>query len=408
MKKKLPPNFEKTHFKWLYFLFISLTYLGCLVLFDFFAGKILFKDNAFKNYPLPPYSTLITENQKKNFVKLDKDDVASYIVFDQHLGWSVGTNRAIDDSMYVSNSYGMRSFTDYNLHKPVGKIRIAAFGDSFTEAADVKNEDSWPYLLEQAVDNVEVLNFGVRAYGTDQAYLHYKRDGVKFKPDIVFIGFLVENIRRNVNRWRPAYEHNTGGLGVKPRFVVSGDSLKLIPNPIRSKKMLRQEIQNNTLFESIGENDYWYQKYKFAFNRRSILFYSNFAKLGWLIFEKYSRDLYSNYSDEHGELFQVSSRLLKKFYTDALEDGAGHALVLIFPGKMHLSDFAKTGIKAWKPLLEYFEMQGVEYLDLTDTLSQYYGGEPEIVYGHYSPFGNEIVKDALMVWLERNSNMISE
>ncbi|MCZ6593914.1 MAG: SGNH/GDSL hydrolase family protein [Bacteroidetes bacterium] len=134
----------------------------------------------------------------------------------------------------------MRSLREYSFEIPQGITRIAVFGDSFTECVDVRNEEAWPYLIEKSCENYEVLNFGVRAYGTDQSLLRYRRDARIFNPKIVLIGFMIENIRRNVNRYRPFYEHNTGGLGVKPRFLTKGDSLVLLPNPITSSRKLQK------------------------------------------------------------------------------------------------------------------------------------------------------------------------
>ena len=60
---------------------------------------------------------------------------------------------------------------------PPGSLRIAAFGDSFTHGDEVPNEDTWQEILMRAHPDVEAMNFGVGAYGLDQAFLHYQRDG---------------------------------------------------------------------------------------------------------------------------------------------------------------------------------------------------------------------------------------
>lgn len=47
------------------------------------------------------------------------------------------------------------------------------FGDSFTENLRISYDDSFTARLEKSLD-IDILNFGVEGYGTDQSYLHYK------------------------------------------------------------------------------------------------------------------------------------------------------------------------------------------------------------------------------------------
>ena len=52
--------------------------------------------------------------------------------------------------------------------------------------------------MESYDSNMEVINFGVGGFGLDQAYLRYLEDGIQYKSHIVMIGFMSENIYRNV------------------------------------------------------------------------------------------------------------------------------------------------------------------------------------------------------------------
>src|SRR5439155_12092273 len=81
-------------------------------------------------------------------------------------------------------------------------VRIAAFGDSFTHCDGVANSFTWEYLLERLNPALEVLNFGVGGYGTDQALLRYELEGMAFHPHIAILGFLPENIHRVVSVFR--------------------------------------------------------------------------------------------------------------------------------------------------------------------------------------------------------------
>ncbi|MFZ2088324.1 MAG: SGNH/GDSL hydrolase family protein, partial [Desulfobaccales bacterium] len=77
---------------------------------------------------------------------------------------------------------------------------VSLYGDSFTEGAGVDNEHAWSNVLSVLLD-CRVANFGVSGYGTDQAYLSFagnRTDAAK----VVILGFLSENVMRNVNQLR--------------------------------------------------------------------------------------------------------------------------------------------------------------------------------------------------------------
>lgn len=379
-----------------YFLFLA----ALIAIFDLTIGIILIDDeNSFRNYPLPPYGPIMTKAQREVLEKLKTPNPDSYIQYDQHLGWTIQPNRSTENNQYTSNSAGARSLREYTREVPVGVTRIATFGDSFTECVDVKNEEAWSYQLEQNLENVEVLNFGVRAYGTDQALLRYRKDGRQFNPQIVFIGFLLENIRRNVNRYRPAYEHNTGGLGVKPRFLKTNDGLQLLATSVSSRQHLHKLITDGKLFDSVGEHDYWYKKYKFAFNRQNILFRSNILKFSWLAYEKYQRNLKKLFREIEAEPFVLTSSLLKIFYDESLNNGAKEVLVLIFPSKKQIESYIKNESKYWQSVLDFLEKNKIQYLDFTDELAKEHVKSP-VVYGHYTRKGNEIVSSLLGRWVQ--------
>ena len=52
---------------------------------------------------------------------------------------------------------------------------------------------------------IEVLNLGVGGYGTDQAYLKYILTKKNLDADMVLIGYMSDNLNRNVNTFRTFY-----------------------------------------------------------------------------------------------------------------------------------------------------------------------------------------------------------
>jgi len=98
------------------------------------------------------------------------------------------------------NAAGMRD-RERPLAKPPGTYRIAILGDSFALAKQVDVEAAFPRQLEGRLAScpalegrrVDVLNFGVSAYGTGQELLMLRRRVWPFEPDLVLLAFLTGN-----------------------------------------------------------------------------------------------------------------------------------------------------------------------------------------------------------------------
>lgn len=127
----------------------------------------------------------------------------SYIAFSPAAGWSIKPN-GVQPPVYRANAQGIRADREFALTPPRGVTRIAAFGDSFTHGDGVTNQEMWTAVLEAALPGTEVLNFGVGAYGLDQAYLRYRLEGARFRSALVLIGLMTESPRRHVNVYRPS------------------------------------------------------------------------------------------------------------------------------------------------------------------------------------------------------------
>ena len=123
-------------------------------------------------------------------------------LFDAHptYGWKYRPNLDINFQnldyavVLTTNSKGYRDI-EHNYPKNPGVFRIVVLGDSFMDAYQVDFEDSLPRLLKKklAHKNVEVINLGVRAYGTVQEFLLLENEGLKYKPDLVLLAFFPLN-----------------------------------------------------------------------------------------------------------------------------------------------------------------------------------------------------------------------
>jgi lysophospholipase L1-like esterase len=107
--------------------------------------------------------------------------------------------------------------------------RIALLGDSTTAFWETEEANRGQYVLEDLLDKrFEVLNFGVRGFGTDQTCLHFERAGLRFSPDIVIYTFCINDIRDNLSREAKPYfvpdAGRPGGLVLKGQPVRTGEA----------------------------------------------------------------------------------------------------------------------------------------------------------------------------------------
>jgi len=304
------------------------------------------------------------------------------------LGWMI--NPAGRKLSYRANSQGIRGDGDYARSPPDDTIRIAVFGDSFVHGSEVANEHTWPAFLERITSGLEVLNFGVGAYGLDQAFLRYQQDGAPFQPHIVIIGFMSENIQRSVSYFRPFYVPQMPVPRAKPRFVLdeSGE-LVLLENPLPERSHFQELLEHErSVIERLGKRDFYYQtRY-----REGPLFFLPSVRLLRHLENRLSgtRIIVNGAYNRRSEAFRVTTRILAKFYETALEDGSLPVVVLL-PARTDLRRFQQEGTKVYEPLLEFLEVQNIPYVDVMDCFARP-GHVVEFQSGgHYAPSANRIV-----------------
>jgi hypothetical protein len=116
------------------------------------------------------------------------------------MGWIYRSNLNVNlqtldyANVLETNSKEYRD-TEHDVRKKPGVFRIVILGDSFMDAHHVNFEDSLPQRLQTCMKerNIEIINLGIRAYGTVQQYLSLKNEGLKYKPDLVILAFFPMN-----------------------------------------------------------------------------------------------------------------------------------------------------------------------------------------------------------------------
>ena len=143
------------------------------------------------------------------------------------------------------NSQGLRGPEIEAL--PAEGLRVLLQGDSMVAAFEVDYEDTFGALLEDSLTEelgvpVQVVNAGVRGYGTDQSYLYFNERGHLLRPDLV-IQYHSDNDPRNnitVHRMRRPFS--------KAAFALRDGELKLEGAPVPSYPMC-SAYRMNSAFE---------------------------------------------------------------------------------------------------------------------------------------------------------------
>ena len=344
-----------------------------------------------------PMQSALNDEQRTALKQFVETGQGMHVTQDPDLGWT---------SREEVNSAGMRDDREYGRVPAPGVVRVSAFGDSFTYGADVKISETWIKQLASLEPSMEVLNYGMAAYGLDQGYLRYLRVGLEYSPNIVLIGYMSENFARDVNVFRPFYSQSySHTIFTKPRFKLVDDTLVLIRNPLATVADYKRFLQRDRdVLSELGENDYYYQV---GYTRGTFDFLPTvrLAKLLRTAIEKRRLDpiVDDGRYNARSEAYVVTLKIFDAFYKTVLENGA-LPIVVILPD---LYDFGRSrnGQETrYGVLLDYFHQKGYRYVDIMDAFKPYAKTytveELTKAWGHYSPLGNQIVASYLSTQLK--------
>jgi hypothetical protein len=149
--------------------------------------------------------------------------------YDAELGWVNKPNLVLPDLYgrgvgFRSNSQRFRANRDYPPEPPPGVTRVICSGDSFTMGHSVADDVNWCALLGRDVPGIETVNMGMAAYGLDQAYLWYRRDGAPLQHHLQVLAFITPDFDR------VAYD-NFGGYP-KPYLQIVNGRLEAMNVPV--------------------------------------------------------------------------------------------------------------------------------------------------------------------------------
>jgi len=304
-----------------------------------------------------------------------------YVVYDEVMGWTIGSNRRSADSLYASSSEGIRALQeDVSFAASAGKTRIALVGDSYTFGEEVAYEHTWGYLLEKALGpGFQVLNFGVPAYGIDQAYLRFEKDVREWKPKIVILGFISHDLMRSMSVY-PFIRFSSWELPFsKPRFILRDGFLKTINMP---------PIEPEAIFSKSSISELPFVEYDRGYRagawERSLYHLSFLARLFDSYFPRWS---VKSPDVTYQATVSVNASILKTFFRSATEMGA-ISIVVYFP---------QEELQVARPnsrMRDVLNEADIKYTDPTSCLLELNSAD-RFLTNHYSPQANEKVARCL-------------
>lgn len=318
-------------------------------------------------------------------------------VFDSQLGWTVAPGRSgtgNEHEKIFSGAEGTRAPNDgYSFNTRSAHTRIALVGNSYVFGQDVNYEDTWGFQLEQRLGHdIQILNFGVPAYGIDQAYLRYLKDVRRWRPKIAILGLISHDLLRTTMVYYAV--GFTGALvpGAKPRFTIKHDQLTLLNVPLISPEAVHavHSIQDlpfidyDRTYRPTEWQPHWYE---FSYLLRfAISVCSPFGSVS-------ASQGVSASPPANQETVSLNRAILQSFVREAKANGT-IPLIVFFPS---YQEFRDNGQLLTTPLLgqQVLKQAGVDFVDLTDCIQ---GIEKSKVFTpgwHYTPEVNSLVEQCL-------------
>jgi len=287
---------------------------------------------------------------------------------------------------------------------------VSLYGDSVTWAAEVDNQHAWSNVLSLLL-GCRVANYSGGGYGTDQAYLRFKLN-IRDKSKVVIMGFLTENILRNVNQFRNLLYPNHR-YALKPRFILNRDGdLELIPVPNLSKNeymLLVKEPERFLKHEYFFLEDFGHLNcLEFPYTLSVLKCVTHFYILAKIAGRPSYGDFYQ--MDHKSGSLQVTNKILINFYNDAKSEGR-IPIVLILPTYDDLVYYKKHQKWVFENIINLLKKNAVEPLNIGDDMLEIIGKRNLNEFftpttNHLNAKGNKILADIVYQKIKEKVNSI--
>ena len=278
--------------------------------------------------------------------------------YDPTLGWALKPNLKnkvyYKDSIINTNSKGIRSPQEFTYERTTPKRRILLIGDSYTMGMEASDNETLTYYLQHLMPDAEIINMGVFGYGHDQMLLYWRQEGIKYHPDIVILGYMSCDDKRNMLGFR-SY--------AKPRFVLQNDKLVLKNEPVPTPRQVLQR-------------DFWRSRFV---DLLQILYHNHLIRTGQ----------YSKQSD------RVTKGILSEFVKEVKDSGAVPVIAymegIVTPPDPEVD---KKFLEYWSPIVPTIYLVPYKMAADSKMLEEMHQQGPlyfKRKYDHFIPYENFVI-----------------
>lgn len=173
------------------------------------------------------------------------------------------THTSVDGTWHFStNAQGFRNYVDFDYEKPFGKYRVVSIGDSHTQGYECHQDYTYSKVIENYLNKAgfeaEVLNTGVSGFSTAEALVLLEQELVKYKPDVVVLGFFANDYVDNLKSGLYELDSNNT-LIVSKKEHIPGVRIQDVIYALPGIKWLSE---NSYLYSILFNNTWRYFKKK--------------------------------------------------------------------------------------------------------------------------------------------------
>lgn len=335
----------------------------------------------------------------KGINEFTENDLNQYLAKrDEINGWPIKSDNSLYNQ-YTKDGYRISSYNSLFLEDC-----ISLYGDSFTFGSEVKHDEAWSSLLAKKL-NCSVYNFGVPAYGVDQAVLRFK-ENLNFNSKLVILGIHPIDIQRNVTQNYALIASDLIDIFTfKPKFIINKNKLELIKIPFNSLDDGKLFRQNFKLFLNHDELINKYNKklveFKFPFS-------ITLLNAGFVFFEKKIGSISHTgilpddlpFWLREKESLKLNSKIIEYFFS-ICDENKRFCKVLIIPDYTSLNYYQTSGENINRQIYENDSWKNNVW-DPTVWLGKkmnkntcLYVGINKDCNGHYNKDGNKLLANYL-------------
>ena len=151
-------------------------------------------------------------------------------------GWTTRPNMSVEigGNRFTTNAQGIRAAK--RLGSDPDRFTIMVVGDSLSFGAEVGDGVAWPDRLQDKDSRFNVVNLSVAGYGIDQMTITLVEEAARFKPDLVILAFISDDLNRSLLDFF-AFR--------KPRFELLDGTLVKRNSPVGSIEEIAHELRNH-------------------------------------------------------------------------------------------------------------------------------------------------------------------